>query len=136
MPVTLETIASSLIELKKSIDEQIKQVDERFNHVDERFNHVDERFNHVDERFNQVDERFTKVDERFTGAEKDRAALKSQLEIKLEALEAQVHLVYDEVIGTRSDVRAVRSEHATFTQLFDNHEVRISALESKKPAKR
>ena len=108
MPVTLETIASSLIELKKSMDDQFKHVDERF----------------------------TRVDGRFTGAEKDRAALKSQLEIKLEGLEAEVHLVYDQVIGTRSDLRAIRSEHATFTQLFDNHEVRIQGLESKKPAKR
>ena len=115
MPVTLETIASSLTELKRSMDEQFKRVDERFKRVDEQFQHVDKRFDQ---------------------AEKDRATLKSQLEIKIEAVEAELHLVYDEVIGTRSEVRAIRSEHATFTQLFDNHEVRIQALESKKPAKR
>ena len=107
MPPTLETIASSLTELKKSIDEQFKRVDEQFKHVDERF----------------------------TEADQDRKELKSQLLVRVEAVEAKVDLVYDEVIGTRKEVRAIRSEHATFTQLVDNHEVRIRALESKKPAK-
>jgi hypothetical protein len=115
MPPTLETIASSLTELKKSIDEQFKRVDEQFKHVDEQFKHVDERF---------------------TEADQDRKELKSQLLVRVEAVEAKVDLVYDEVIGTRKEVRAIRSEHATFTQLVDNHEVRIRALESKKPAKR
>ena len=101
MPPTLESIAASLTELKKSMDAQFKRVDERFDQ-----------------------------------AEKDRVTLKSQLEIKVEAVEAEVHLVYDEVLGTRSEVRAIGSEHATFAQLYDNHEVRISALEAKNPAKR
>ena len=101
MPPTLETIASSLTELKKSIDAQFKHVDERF-----------------------------------TEADQDRKELKSQLLVRVEAVEAKVDRVYDEVIGTRKEVRAIRSEHATFTQLVDNHEVRIRALESKKPAKR
>ena len=101
MPPTLETIASSLTELKKSIDAQFKHVDERF-----------------------------------TEADQDRKELKSQLLVRVEAVEAKVDRVYDEVIGTRKEVRAIRSEHATFTQLVDNHEIRIRALESKKPAKR
>jgi len=122
MPPTLETIASSLTELKKSIDEQFKRVDEQFKHVDE--------------QFKRVDEQFRRVDERFTEADQDRKELKSQLLVRVEAVEAKVDLVYDEVIGTRKEVRAIRSEHATFTQLVDNHEIRIRALESKKPAKR
>ena len=143
MPPTLETIASSLIELKKSIDEQFnrvdkqfKRVDEQFKRVDEQFKRVDEQFNRVDEQFNRVDEQFKRVDERFTEAGQDRKELKSQLLVRVEAVEAKVDLVYDEVIGTRDEVRAIRSEHATFTHLVDNHEVRIRALESDKPAKR
>jgi len=136
MPPTLETIASSLTELKKSIDEQFNRVDKQFKRVDEQFKRVDEQFNRVDEQFNRVDEQFKRVDERFTEAGQDRKELKSQLLVRVEAVEAKVDLVYDEVIGTRDEVRAIRSEHATFTHLVDNHEVRIRALESDKPAKR
>ena len=129
MPPTLETIASSLTELKKSIDEQFKRVDEQFKHVDEQFKHVDEQFTHVDEQFKHVDERFTKADQ-------DRKELKSQLLVRLEAVEAKVDRVYDEVIAGRDVVNVVRSEQATGNAVLDNHEIHIRALESKKPAKR
>ena len=136
MPPTLETIASSLTELKKSIDEQFKRVDEQFKHVDEQFKHVDEQFKHVDEQFTHVDEQFTHVDERFTKADQDRKELKSQLLVRLEAVEAKVDRVYDEVIAGRDVVNVVRSEQATGNAVLDNHEIHIRALESKKPAKR
>jgi len=136
MPPTLETIASSLTELKKSIDEQFKRVDEQFKHVDEQFKHVDEQFKHVDEQFKHVDEQFKHVDERFTKADQDRKELKSQLLVRLEAVEAKVDRVYDEVIAGRDVVNVVRSEQATGNAVLDNHEIRIRALESKKPAKR
>ena len=95
MPTTLESIAASLIDLRKSIDDRFQKA--------------------ADDR-RQL-----------------KSELKSELKVEIEALETKVDRVYDEVIGTREEVRAIRSEHATFTQLFDNHEIRIRAFESKKP---
>lgn len=41
--------------------------------------------------------------------------------------------VYDEVIAMREDARRNATEHTTFTKRFDNHDVRLLALEKPGP---
>jgi peptidoglycan hydrolase CwlO-like protein len=65
MPETLETIAATLTDLRKSIDAQFKNVDAHFTSVDAQFKNVDAHFTSVDAQFKNVDAHFTSVDARF-----------------------------------------------------------------------
>jgi hypothetical protein len=107
MPETLDTLAAKLTELSTSITE----------------------------RFAKVDQQFAKVDERFATAEKQRAEMKAHLEVKIEAVQADVRLVYDVVIAQQERNKANDRAHRVFTKRLDNHDIRILALEPPEPPK-
>ena len=128
VPVTLETIAAQIDALRESTDERFDTVDQQFAKVDERFDKVEQRVEKVDQRVAKVEQRVAKVDQRV-------AETWSQLGVKIEALEANVVKVYDEVIAMGAESKRNASEHKTFTKRLDNHDVRILALEKPGPAK-
>jgi hypothetical protein len=74
------------------------------------------------------DERFATIDQQF-------AEVKAQLGVKIEAVDAKVVKVYDEVIAMRGDAKRNAMEHKVFTKRLDNHDVRILALEKPGPPK-
>jgi hypothetical protein len=76
-----------------------------------------------------IDERFAKVDQQF-------ADMKAQLGVKIEAVDANVDLVYDAVIALQQHVAANATDHERFTATLDNHELRLLALGPRKPIDR
>lgn len=89
----------------------------------------------ADERFDKIDQRFEKADQRFTGIDQQMVETKAQLGVKIEAVDAKVVKVYDEVIAMREETKRNATEHRTFTKRLDNHDVRILALEKPGPPK-
>ena|SRR5678816_673676 len=123
MPETLETIALSLSDLRTSVRELRTSMDEQFKKVDARFESVDARFESVDEQFKKLDQR---IDQRAD-------EVKSHLEIKIEAVQDTVNLVYDAVLSHQQQFGANEQAHGTFTRRLDAHDLRILRLESRKP---
>lgn len=68
-----------------------------------------------------------------TSMEKRFGELKAQLGVKIEAVDANVRLVYDVIITQQQHNTANEATHATFTKRIDNHELRIRAIEPRKP---
>lgn len=115
VPETLETIAARIEALSKSTSERFDQLDQRFGQVDERFGTVDQRFATIDQRFATIDQQLVET--------------RAQLGVKIEAVDAKVVKVYDEVIAMREEAKRNAREHETFTKRLDNHDVRLLALE-------
>jgi hypothetical protein len=108
VPETLETIAASIRELRQSMES---------------------RFSEVDTRFDAVDARFDKVERRITT---EIADAKAQLGVKIEAVHAEVKLVYDEAIAQRAKHTANDADHERFREDLTNHDLRLRALASRK----
>jgi hypothetical protein len=53
----------------------------------------------------------------------------AQLGVKIEAVDAKVVKVYDELIAMRDKSKRNAAEHKTFTKRLDNHDFRLLALE-------
>jgi len=87
---------------------------------------IDARFAQVDARFAQVDTRFAQVDTRFD-------ELKAQLGARIEAVDANVKLVYDVVIAQTDRNKANDKAHERFEKRLDDHDTRLLALEKPKP---
>jgi hypothetical protein len=68
--------------------------------------------------------------ERFVTAEQQLVETRSQLGVKIEAVDAKVVKVYDEVIAMREETKRNAREHKRFTKRLDNHDVRLLALEN------
>jgi hypothetical protein len=76
-----------------------------------------------------MDSRFDKVESRITT---ELAETKSQLGMKIEAVHAEVSLVYDEVIAQRAKHKANDEEHGRFRERLGNHHLRLLALTRRK----
>jgi len=72
----------------------------------------------MDSRFGAVDTRFDEV--------------KAQLGTKIEAVHAEVKLVYDEVIAQRAKHKANADEHDRFREQLEDHDTRLLALTRRK----
>lgn len=59
--------------------------------------------------------------------------VKAQLRAQIEAVDANVKLVYDTVIGQNDKNKANEKAHKQFKKRLDDHDVRILALENPKP---
>ena len=75
-------------------------------------------------------------DNRFAAVDRQLADTRTQLGVKIEAVETKVVQVYDEVIAMREESRRNATEHKTFTKQLTNHDVRLLALEKPAPPKR
>ena len=78
-----------------------ESVDRQFAGVREQFADVNQEFASVKEQFANVDRQFADVREQFAEAAQQRAEMKSHLEIKIEAVDDKVRLVYDAALTTR-----------------------------------
>jgi archaellum component FlaC len=118
------------------VNERLDRVEEGLTklgqRMDEQFAKVDERFAQVDERFAKVDERFAKIDERFEALTSEVRQLRvlgeeNSSQIKLIA-EVQVHHgeKLDQLVR---DIEPLKVLPGLFTQIAQNHERRITALE-------
>ena len=105
MPETLETIAAK-------IDALATSVEQRFAGVDRRFGAIDQRFAAIDGQFDET---------------------RAQLGVKIEAVDAKVDKVYDELIAMRAEANRNTSERETYTSLLENHDIRLLALEKREP---
>jgi chromosome segregation ATPase len=161
MPETLESLAAKITALSEVVKAGFTDFAGRFNQVEERFEKVDERFDEVDERFDKVDERFDKIDgrlvtvdgrlnkveerldqadDRFTRLEAsiDRKLdeMRSQLGVKIEAVDTRVTQVYDAVIALGAHGEQNRKDHKRIDAKLEDHDVRILALEHRRRPKR
>jgi chromosome segregation ATPase len=121
-----------------TVDGRLNKVEERFDKVDGRLDRVEGKFDKVDGRFNIIDGRLDKTDDRFTSLEAsiDRKLdeMRSQLGVKIEAVDARVVQVYDAVIALTSHEKQNRKDHKRFDEKLEEHDVRLLALEH--PARR
>jgi hypothetical protein len=115
MPETLETIAAKIDALSKSNDERLARIDQQFA---ETRGDLGAR---IEALSKSIDRRFEE-----SGA---------HLGVKIEAVETKVTQVYDEVLAMREKSKRNATEHKTFTNRLDNHDVRILALEKPGPPK-
>ena len=101
------------------------------NEMDARFEQVDARFAHVDARFAQVDARFERL-ERALATEHETT--RRHMDILFEQCRGDIRLALE-----RMDERERRlddrlssnaTDHAAFIQWLQDHEVRISTLET------
>ena len=121
VPETLETIAQKITALGKSIDQ--------------RFATVDQQFANVDQQFATIGRQFAKVDQRFATVDKKLDETKAQLGVKIEAVGANVTLVFDALISLQNLADTTTKDHQRFTERLSNHDVRVLALEPSKPPK-
>jgi tetrahydromethanopterin S-methyltransferase subunit G len=127
MEETLDTVAAKLNQLSRSVDERFSQVDQRFSQVDERFAQVDERFEQIDRRFEHV------LSEIAAEAERTRR----HFDVVAEKLIAERNLALDRSIATAEQVARLAAsnaaDHIVFERRLDDHETRLTDLESRKP---
>lgn len=110
-PVTHEELKNTLDEaLTKTFGKFVGFVGEKFEEVNERFEKIDQRFEQIDQRFEQVDQQFTDMRDRILTSE-------DKIMKRLDNLDA------DNAAAT------LQARRQTIT--IDNHEKRISSLESK-----
>jgi hypothetical protein len=82
-----------------------------------------------------VDQQFATVGQQFKSIDQQFADMNAQLGVKIEAVDAKVTLVFDAVISLRRLADTNTNDHERLTERLDDHDVRILALESSKPAK-
>ena len=147
MPETLESLAAKITALSEVVKAgftdfagRFNQVEERFDKVDERFDKIDGRLVTVDGRLNKVEERLDQADDRFTSLEAsiDRKLdeMRSQLGVKIEAVDTRVTQVYDAVIALGAHGEQNRKDHKRIDEKLEDHDVRILALEHRGRPKR
>ena len=130
MPETLDTLAEKITALTTSMEGRFTGVDNRLTAIDQWFEAIDQRFEAIDKRFDAVDNRFDAVDDRFGAVDRRFDELKAELRTEIEAVDAKVGLVLEKVDHLiERDVRH-SVVHARFEQRLDNHELRLTALES------
>jgi hypothetical protein len=80
----------------------------------------------MESQFGEVDNRFDKIDNRFD-------EVKAQLRTEIESVRGDVKLVAEGLAAQTSLLQRI-DNHRRLEEQFDKHEVRIFALEPKKPA--
>jgi len=123
----------------REVDDHFCEVDEHFREVDEHFREVDEHFREVDARFNEVNGRFAAVDARFDELElrltAEHETTRRHMDVLIEQLKTEWRLGLDKITAVEqrlvSIVASNASDHTVFTAVLQQHELRISALETK-----
>jgi archaellum component FlaC len=122
MPETLDTLGAK-------VDAMIG----RFDGVDKRFDGIDKRFDGVDKRFDGIDKRLDGMDKRFDGIDKGFDEVKSELGVKIEAVEHQFKLVIERLDDVLKKDVANSVAHVRLDARIDDHDLRILALEGRRP---
>ena len=123
-----------------TVEGRLNKVEERLDKVDGRLDSVEGKFDKVDGRFNIIDGRLDKADDRFTSfeasIERKLDEVRSQLGVKIEAVDARVTQVYDAVIALGAHGEQNRKDHKRIDEKLEDHDVRILALEHHRRPKR
>ena len=121
-----------IADLKKSMDARFESADARFENIDARFDSIDRRFAAVDARFDRVDARFDTLEARMVAWEQ---TIRRHFDIIAEQLRGDIKLLYDTLTASQAQIAGLTAtnaqDHGGFVHIFDNHEVRIQALERK-----
>ena len=121
-----------VVELKREMDTQFAEVRSQFSEVNALFRAVDARFNEVDSRFKDVDARFDALESRLTS---EHETTRRYLDVLIEQLKAEYRLGLDKMTAIEQrlagSIASNASEHAAFTAVLQNHELRITGLEAK-----
>jgi septation ring formation regulator EzrA len=91
--------------------------------------------NPMPETLETIAKKIDALNKRFSTVDQQLAETRSQLGVKIEAVDTKVTQVYDEVIAMRNETKRNASEHKTFTKRLANHDIRILALEKPGPLK-
>ena len=116
----LLNVQNTLLTMQQDNKERFEKIDERFEKIDERFEKIDQRFEKIDERFDGVDARLDKIDGKIG-------------EIVVDVSD-HITLIFEkmyEKFGTSNKDEFKSKSHM---QILEDHEKRISLLESKKIA--
>lgn len=92
-------------------------------------NLVPETLDTIAAKLSELTKRFDKFESRITT---ELAETRSQLGTKIEAVHAEVKLVYDEVIAQRAKHKANENEHDQFRKRLADHDLRLLALRPRK----
>jgi len=118
------------------VDQRVERVDQRLAGVDERLGVVDQRLEGVNQRLDGVDQRFDGVAQQFVGVDRRFDELGSSLRTQIEAVDSKVGLVLEKVEHLMTRDRHHSAVNARVDTRLENHELRLIALESKKPPSR
>jgi archaellum component FlaC len=97
---------SDLQAIKGLFDDKFDNIDKKFDKIDKKFDKIDKRFDSIDKKFDSIDKRFDKIDKR------------------LDVLEERV----DD--NTKELINLIQAGFNVYEPKQENHEIRITALES------
>ena len=97
---------------EKPVPETLQTIGEKIAALGKRFDAVDQRFDAVDQRFDEV---------------------KAQLRTEIESVRGDVRIVAEGVAAQTALLTRMNANHRRLTKRVENHDLRILALEPKKP---
>ena len=113
--------------------ETLESIAAKIEALGARFDAVDQRFDAADQRFDVADKRAGGFERRFDTLERRLDETKSELRTYIEAVDAKVGLVLEKVDDLiKRDMRHTAAR-VRFDDTLENHELRLTALESRKP---
>ena len=134
-------IQNTLIKMQQDQKERNKVVDARFDKMDARMDEMDARMDKMDARMDKMDARLDKMDARMDKMDArlddmDKKFVKTNKEIIdiVNDVSDTTHFILnklDEKLGNTKNEKLKSKSHM---QILENHEDRISTLESKKVA--
>src|SRR5690349_2684345 len=93
---------------------------------------MDARFGEMDARFGEVDARFDKLESRLAA---EHETTRRYMDVLFEQLRAEYRLGLDRMTALEqrqaSSAASNASDHAIFTAVLQQHDIRITALETK-----
>ena len=117
----------NIMEILLDIQKHNKIVDARFDQIDKRFEQIDKKFEQIDKKFEQIDQKFEQIDQKF-----------EQIDARLDDIQYGVSEVikgitnyFGNEIGINKNEKFKSMSHM---QILEDHEDRISLLESKRIA--
>ena len=127
-------IQNTLIKMQQDQKERNKVVDARFDKMDARFDKMDARMDEMDARMDKMDARMDKMDARLDDMDKKFVKTNKEIIDIVNDVSDTTHFILnklDEKLGNTKNEKLKSKSHM---QILENHEDRISTLESKKVA--
>ena len=118
-----------------NIEGVLERIVQRLDWMDARFEQIEQRLDRMDARSDQMDARFDRMDSRFDRMERalEERPTKSEVRTYFEALEGKIRLMYDALAGQQAEHARNLAEHQSFVRHLDAHDMRITALERRRP---
>lgn len=120
-------IQNTLIKMQQDQKERNKVVDARFDKMDARMDEMDARMDKMDARMDKMDARLDEMDKKFVKTNKEIIDIVNDVSDTTHFILNKL----DEKLGNTKNEKLKSKSHM---QILENHEDRISTLESKKVA--